>query len=97
MFQHGVISIQWHPTDPLIFSCSVDKTVRCDALCLCGFCVLCSFCDPASCIVRLRCRLWDARDGKNIRTWQGHGDTILTMAVNRCVTALCPSHPTLAG
>jgi WD40 repeat protein len=27
--QHGVISIQWHPTEPLIFSCSKDKTVRC--------------------------------------------------------------------
>jgi ribosome assembly protein SQT1 len=51
--QEAVTQIRWHPTDPLIFSCSVDRTLR----------------------------LWDGRNGENVRTWNAHTDAILAFDV----------------
>ncbi|KNC78732.1 hypothetical protein SARC_08844 [Sphaeroforma arctica JP610] len=51
----GVVKIQWHPSEPIVYTASLDHTVR----------------------------AWDARTGECTKTWTGHNDGILCIALSK--------------
>jgi WD40 repeat protein len=75
--EDGVVKIKWHPTEPLLFSCSTDRyvTFARDVLRQCAL--------TRARVSRSRTiRLWDARSATAVRTWLGHQDMILDFDVS---------------
>jgi len=87
--QDGITRVQWHASEPFIYSCSTDKVrlghrpaPTCRSLTLTDAGTAHAACFGC---MHQTIRLWDARSGECVRTWRGHRAAILDMSVSKYV------------